>query len=250
MPSGRLVDYLGSGLAGDRPATPDLTAGSLGAWWATDTLVLSIWDGTSWADVQGATFVPPSGGFSQGALLVYDIGAGAFVELPPGSPGDFLTTDASIGPYWTAVPPGSGDVVGPASSVDNTLPRFSGTSGKLLEAAGIVVGDDDELSGYKALVVQQTGASYTLAESDSGEIIELSHSSTITLTLPSTMPKGFACTIAQVGAGVVDFVVESGGTLRNRQGHNSSAGQYALCTLYVSENISGAVWMLGGDTAT
>lgn len=250
MPSGRLVDYLGSGLAGDRPATPDLTAGSLGAWWATDTLVLSIWDGTSWADVQGATFVPPSGGFSQGALLVYDIGAGAFVELPPGSPGDFLTTDASIGPYWTAVPPGSGDVVGPASSTDNTLPRFNGTSGKLIEGTGIVVGDDDELSRFKALVQEQTGASYTVAETDSGTILELNNAATVTLTLPSNMPKGVNLTVVQMGAGVIDFVVETGGALVNRQGHNSSAGQYAVCVLYVSENVSGATWVLGGDTAT
>lgn len=250
MASGRLVDYLGAGLASARPAAPDLTTGSLGAYWSTDTGTLSIWDGTSWSDVQGASFLPPSGGFTSGAILVYDATAGAFVELPPGNPGDVLTYEASNGPQWEPGGTGSGDVVGPVSSTDNTLPRFVGTSGKQIEGTGIVVGDDDELSGFKALVQEQTGTSYTVSEADSGKIIEFNNAATITVTLPSNMPKGVSITAVQAGAGVIDFVVETGGALVNRQGHNSSAGQWAVCLLYVRENDSGATWVLGGDTAT
>jgi len=47
-------------------------------------------------------------------------------------------------PTWSAPgggTPGSGDVVGPASSVNNTLPRFSGTSGKLLKGSTVTVTD-------------------------------------------------------------------------------------------------------------
>jgi hypothetical protein len=43
-------------------------------------------------------------------------------------------------------PGGSGDVVGPAVSVNNTLPRFDGTTGKLLKASNIVVDDSDNLT--------------------------------------------------------------------------------------------------------
>jgi len=47
-------------------------------------------------------------------------------------------------PTWSAPGggvPGSGDVVGPSSSVNNTLPRFSGTSGKLLKGSAVTVSD-------------------------------------------------------------------------------------------------------------
>ncbi len=249
MASGRLIDYLGQGLASERPAAPDLYAGALGLWYSTDTATLSAWDGAAWSDVGGLSVATPSGGFTDGALLFYSAALAAFIELPLGNPGDVLTATASLGPQWDPAGSGSGDVNGPVSSVDNTVPRWVGTSGTDIEGTGVLIGDDDELSGYKALVERQTGTSYTLAESDTGQIMEFSNAATITLTLPSTMPKGFACTVAQLGAGVIDFVVESGGTLVNRQGHNSSAGQYALCTLYVSENTTGAVWVLGGDTA-
>jgi hypothetical protein len=41
---------------------------------------------------------------------------------------------------------GSGDVVGPASSVDNTIPRFNGITGKLLQTSGIVIDDSDAMT--------------------------------------------------------------------------------------------------------
>ena len=85
MPSGRLIDYLGQGAIADRPATPDLHADTLGLWWATDTNVLSGWDGSTWTDVAGG---------------------------------------------------GTGDFVGPASSVDGNLVVFDGTTGKLGKDGG------------------------------------------------------------------------------------------------------------------
>lgn len=53
MASGLLIDYLGSGVIGDRPTTPTLFTGSLGLWYATDTNTLSAWDGSAWDDVGG-----------------------------------------------------------------------------------------------------------------------------------------------------------------------------------------------------
>lgn len=252
MASGLLVDYLGVGLAADRPVAPDIYTGALALYFATDTGILSGWDGAAWETLSstgGIVAVAPTGGYQDGALLVYDGVAEAWVELPQGAPGDVLTASLSGPPDWVPAA-GGGDVSGPGSSVDNTVPRFVGTAGDEIEDTGIVIGDNDELYGYKAQVERQTGTSYTLTESDTGQIMEFSDAGTITITLPSTMPKGFACTVVQAGAGVLDFVAESGGTLSNRQGHNSSAGQYAVCLLYVSENTSGAAWVLGGDTAS
>lgn len=43
---------------------------------------------------------------------------------------------------WQVVSAGSGDVVGPASSTDNTIPRFDSTTGKLLQGSVAILGDD------------------------------------------------------------------------------------------------------------
>ena len=249
MASGRLIDYLGSGLASARPVTPDLATDSAGFWWSTDTLVLSIWDGSTWTDFElDLPITVPSGGFAEFSLLVA-IG-GVLVELPPGDPGDVLEMTASLGPVWMPNP-GGGDVIGPGASVDNTVPRWVGTAGDEIEDTGVVIGDNDELYGYRAQVDRVTSASYALLTTDTGRIKELADGSGVICNLDREMPVGFAVTVMQAGAGTVNFVPESGGTLVNRQGHTETAGQYAMVTLYVSENSGGsaAVWVLGGDTA-
>lgn len=56
MPASTLItDYMGVGLASARPAGPSLGTGVLGVYYATDTKVLSAWDGTSWTTVGGGT---------------------------------------------------------------------------------------------------------------------------------------------------------------------------------------------------
>lgn len=57
MASGRLIDYLGEGLFSARPVTPNLAAGALGLYYATDTNVLYGWDGSAW-DVVGGNNSP------------------------------------------------------------------------------------------------------------------------------------------------------------------------------------------------
>lgn len=54
-------------------------------------------------------------------------------------------TDPSVDVInWTQIS-GGGDVDGPASSVDNAIPRFDGTTGKLLQASGIKISDQNDL---------------------------------------------------------------------------------------------------------
>ena len=50
------------------------------------------------------------------------------------------------GTSWVANFSGNGDVIGPSSSVDGQLPRFDGTSGKLLQTSGAYVSDSSQLS--------------------------------------------------------------------------------------------------------
>lgn len=134
--SGRLIDYLGVGLASARPAAPNLVTGAVGLWYSTDTQELDAWDGLQWTNVGngGASFQTPSGGFSHGALLVYDASVSAFVELPQGTPGDVLTANASTVPSYQT-PPGAavssvnGQVGAVSLALSNLTDVMPGTGG-------------------------------------------------------------------------------------------------------------------------
>jgi len=41
---------------------------------------------------------------------------------------------------------GSGDVVGPASSTDNAIARYDGTTGKIIQSSGVILDDDDAIT--------------------------------------------------------------------------------------------------------
>lgn len=68
MASGRLADYLGKGLASERPATLDLHPEAVGFWYSTDTDTLSAWDGMTWQDDLSGGGLPdaPSDGNTYG----------------------------------------------------------------------------------------------------------------------------------------------------------------------------------------
>lgn len=199
MASGLLVDYLGSGIIADRPVSLTLFADSVGLWFATDTGILSAWDGSTWSNIGGS---------------------------------------------------GSGDVVGPASSTDEALARFDGTTGLLLQDSGVLVTDSAEISGYRGNINTQTGTSYTLVAADSGKIVELTNGAAIALTADPALPKGFCCTIVQGGAGIVTIASSGSGTVVNRQSQFDTAGLNAMCSVYVRSNSgSDAVFVFGGDTA-
>jgi hypothetical protein len=127
---------------------------------------------------------------------------------------------------------------------------LAGNGAGALHVRGVKVDDDDCIYGFAGKVQVQTGASYTLVAGDTGKIIECSHGSAITLTLPNDLPQGFTCTVMQKGAGAVSFSPASGAARHHRQSHTKTAGQYAACTLYVTENSDGtsAAYVLAGDT--
>jgi hypothetical protein len=83
MASGLIIDYIGSGVIADRPVAPDLYAGSMGLWYATDTNVLSVWDGTVWANIttgSSAGDVSGPGSSTDNALVRWDSTTGTVVQ--------------------------------------------------------------------------------------------------------------------------------------------------------------------------
>jgi hypothetical protein len=143
-----------------------------------------------------------------------------------------------------------GLVAGPASATDNTLVRYDSTTGKLVQASGVLVSDTNAISGYIGDLNLQTGTTYTLVAADTGKVVECTNASAVTVTLPANAAVGFCCTVVQGGAGAVSFTPAGSATIRNRQSHDGLAGQWAACTLYVRTNSGGsaAEYVLNGDT--
>lgn len=89
------------------------------------------------------------------------------------------------------------------------------------------------------------GASPILAKATFyGRVVGLSHPTAILFTIPFGLPAG-ATTIYQADFGQITFVPVVGVTLRNRSGHNKTAGRWGTVTLI---RIAANEWLLAGDT--
>ncbi len=164
------------------------------------------------------------------------------------------TTPATGDVYIVANSP-TGDWAGQAGKVAyfDAIWRFITPN----EGMEIWVNDEDLTARYNGAnwlldgVVTQSGTSYTLANSDNKSRMRFTSATAITITLPNNLQTGFACVIIQAAAGQISFSASSGATLRNRQSHTKTAGQYAVCNLQVISNSGGsaAEYLLSGDTS-
>jgi hypothetical protein len=107
------------------------------------------------------------------------------------------------------------------------------------------------LDNFKVTNPTDSGTTVTLGGGTSGRVYELTSGSAVAVTLSATAPVGWTQTVLQAGAGQATFSAAVGATLRNRQSHTKTAGQWAEVTLYVRANSGGsaAEWVLAGDTA-
>jgi hypothetical protein len=96
----------------------------------------------------------------------------------------------------------------------------------------------------------QTGTTYTLAESDAGQLITLTNAAAITLTVPTnaTVPfaNGTQITISQNGAGQVTVAGAVGVTITASDTATKLRTQYSAATLVKLNTNS---WILIGDIA-
>lgn len=96
----------------------------------------------------------------------------------------------------------------------------------------------------KSLRIVPVTAHYTLSPNDNGAVIEVDSGSGVNVTVPSLLPVGFNCIVAQVGAGQVTFVTSST-TINNVSSHTKTSGQYAEVSL-VSRQPD--IYLLAGST--
>ena len=181
-------------------------------------------------------------------------GAAAWATAAPGATGTVWTSNgAGADPTWqTITGGGGGGVTGGGTSIDKTLPRFNGTTGAALKSSNIVVSDNDEISGFRALIVPETTTARTLAATDRGTTIRCTNTAAVTFTLPNNLIAGFTVEVLQGSTGQVTFTPASGATVNNAHGQTKTYGQYAAIRLVVVNNADGvsAVYNLAGDTGS
>lgn len=92
-------------------------------------------------------------------------------------------------------------------------------------------------------------ANYTLVAADDGKVIEFDAAAEVTCTIPNSLAAGFSCSIVQVGAGKVVVAPGASATRRQRLAYTRTAGQWAVVSMYVRQNVGGtaAEFVLGGD---
>lgn len=124
---------------------------------------------------------------SSGTLTIQDNSAGAITTVPTNTSADIVVTNiGSAAGTWianAAAAGGSGDVVGPASSVDTILPTFDGTTGKLLKQASPSYYIKNNLSGIgiNGPVSSSNGVRLWLGSSIGADQTAVSSSSTLGL---------------------------------------------------------------------
>jgi len=104
---------------------------------ATNDLVFSVDSATGNVAAGASTFANVLTLLDSGVVRVGPTATYYDLPVTRGANGQFLKTDGAGAATW-ATASGTGDVVGPASSVSGQLPFFSSTSGKLLSNAKVL----------------------------------------------------------------------------------------------------------------
>ena len=121
---------------------------------------------------------------------------------------------------------------------------ISFTTGNISTTGTLTGGSASTLSGFAANINSiTTGTTYSLLSSDNGKIININVSGAFTLTVPSSLPVGFNCTVVQYGTGQISLAT-SGTTLRNRNSYTKSAGQFSIITII---NMGSETYITSGE---
>ena len=162
--TGVLSNIAGAGISVSS-ATGDVTIANTGVLsWSGGTTGLTPSTATTGAVTLAGTLVIANGGTNGAATptagaVAYGTGT-AYGFTAAGTAGQVLTSAGAGVPTWTTN--AGGDVTGPASSTDNAIARFDGTTGKLIQNSVTTIDDTGNASG---ILSQQfsNGAAVTLA---------------------------------------------------------------------------------------
>jgi hypothetical protein len=122
--------------------------GTLGSLTVSGTITGSISGNAATAtSASSATTATNLAGGASGNLP-YQTASGTTTFLATGSNGQYLTLSSGV-PAWATIT--AADVSGPASSVDNQIARFDGTTGKIIQTASPTISDAGAIQNINEL---------------------------------------------------------------------------------------------------
>ena len=107
-----LTDYVGEGIASSRPVSLNISATALGFYYATDTHVLSLWNGAAWVTVGGIVGQLPGTATNDSAVAgnvgeytSSTVASGSAVALTTATPADVTGVSLTAGDWdvWGSV---------------------------------------------------------------------------------------------------------------------------------------------------
>ena len=263
--SGRVIDYLGSGLLAARPAAPNLFPDTVGLYYCTDvgSEKLTAWDGLAWADIAGGG---GSGTVTSVGLTTPDI------FTVSGSP---VTTSGTVD--FTPVDPGADRIVFWDDSASKwqylTLGTNLSITGTTLDAAGgggsaawgAITGTLSDqtdlqaaLDAKAAVGVPQNSQStaYTLVLADANKhILHPSADTTArTMTIPANSsvayPVGTTLTfVNQNAAGVMTIAITTD-TMRLAGAGTTGSRTLAANGIATALKLTSTEWIINGTGLT
>lgn len=123
-------------------------------------------------------------------FVTYPAENAVFASDNPGTSGQYLRSNgAGVAPTWETLT--TGDVVGPASSTDNAIARFDGTTGKLIQNSAVTI---DDTTGSMTFTGVATGTRFRADMSASADADRFAFQSSITngTTNLQVIPNGTA----------------------------------------------------------
>lgn len=117
------------------------------------------------------------------------------------------------------------------SAQDGTL---YGNNSSISNFSGASIDGKVQSYGYQVTsnaIDTKAGTTYSFLSSDNGKILTFNNSSATTVTIPTSLPVGFNCTVIQLGTGQVGFTGASGVTLNSFGGNLKIAGQHGAASI-------------------
>lgn len=78
---------------------------------------------------------------------------------------------------------------------------------------------------------EKTDTTYTVANADHGDVLDMNNASSITVNLPTGVEPGFHCCLRKLGAGNVVLAEGAGATLQAPNSYTTLSTQYKMCTI-------------------
>jgi hypothetical protein len=106
-------------------------------------------------------------------------------------------------------------------------------SGNITATGNLTGGNSNSssISGFAANIVS-ISADYPITSADNGKVIQSTGGTSITITIPNSLPNGFNCTVVQMGTGQITFSRSTfTPSIINRTGFTKTASQYSVVSI-------------------